>query len=45
MIDHIISKSCKLAQREYKTRHDRVGKVIHWELSKRFKFKPYEQVV
>ena len=23
---------------EYKTRHDWVGKVIHWELFKKFKF-------
>ena len=27
-----------LAQRKYKTRHDWVGKVIHWEISKKFKF-------
>ena len=26
---HIISECSKLAQREYKTRHDWVGKVIH----------------
>ena len=37
-INHIISKCSKLAQREYKTRHDWVGKVIHWELCKKFKF-------
>ena len=34
-INHIISK---LAQKEYKTRHDWVGKVIHWEMCKKFKF-------
>ena len=28
MIDHIISKYSKLAQKEYKTRHDWVEKVI-----------------
>ena len=28
-INYIISK---LAQKEYKTRHDWVGKVIHWEM-------------
>ena len=27
-----------IAQKEYKTRHDWVGKVIHWEMSKKFKF-------
>ena len=36
--NHIISKCCKLAGKEYKTRHDQVGKVIYWELCKKFKF-------
>ena len=35
--NHIISECSKLAQ-EYKTRHDWVGKVIPWEMSKKFKF-------
>ena len=35
---HIISECSKLAQKEYKTRHDCVGKVIHWEMCKKFKF-------
>ena len=35
MINHIMSK---LAQKQYKTRHDWMGKVIHWELSEKFKF-------
>ena len=34
----IISKYSKLAQRKYKTRHDWVDKVIHWELCKKLKF-------
>ena len=34
----IISKCSKLAQREYKARHDWVGKVIHGEMCKKFKF-------
>ena len=38
IINHIISESSKLAQKEYKTRQDWVGKVIHWELWKKFKF-------
>ena len=38
MINHIIRKCSKLAQKEYKTRHDWVDKVIHWELCKKFKF-------
>ena len=37
-INHIISKCSKLAQMEYKARHDWVGKVIHWEMCKKFKF-------
>ena len=37
-INHIISECSKLAQREYMGRHDWVGKVIHWEMRKKFKF-------
>ena len=37
-INHIISECSKLAQKEYKTKHDWVGKVIHWELYKKLKF-------
>ena len=37
-INHIISECTKLAQKEYKTRHDWVGKVIQWEMCKKFKF-------
>ena len=37
-INHIISECRKLAQREYKARYDWVGKVIHWEMCKKFKF-------
>ena len=37
-ITHIISECSKLAQKEHKTRHDWVGKVIHWEMCKKFKF-------
>ena len=35
---HIISKCSKAAENWYKTRHDWVGKVIHWELFNKFKF-------
>ena len=38
IINHIINECSKLAQREYKTRHDWVGKVIHCELCKKFNF-------
>ena len=37
-VNHIISKCSKLAQKEYKTRHDWVGKVIYWVLNKILKF-------
>ena len=37
-INHIISECSKLAQKEYKTRNNWVGKVIHWELCKKLKF-------
>ena len=37
-INHIISECSKLAQKEYKTRHDWVGKGIRWELCKKLKF-------
>ena len=33
-ITHIISECSKLAQKEYKTRHDWVGKVIHRKMCK-----------
>ena len=38
MINHIINKCSKLTQKEYKTRHAWVRKVIYWELCKKFKF-------
>ena len=37
-INLIISECRKLAQKGYKTRHDWVGKAIHWEMCKKFKF-------
>ena len=37
-INHVISECSKLAQKEYKTRHDWVGKVIHWEMCKKSEF-------
>ena len=32
-VNHIISECSKLAQKEYKRRHDWVGKRIHWDMS------------
>ena len=37
-IDHIISECSKLAQREYKARHDWIGKVVHLEMCRKFQF-------
>ena len=36
-INHIISECSRSTQKEYKMRHDWVGKVIHWEMCKKFK--------
>ena len=38
MINHIISECSKLAQKEYKARNDWVGKVIYWEMCRKFLF-------
>ena len=37
-INHIISKCIKLAQKEYKARHNKIGKVNHRGMCKKFKF-------
>ena len=38
-VTHIISACPKLAQKEYKRRHDKVCLNIHWALSKKYAFK------
>ena len=40
IVNYIINKCSKLAQKKFKTRHDWVGKVIDQELCKRLKFDP-----
>ena len=37
-IDHIVSGCSKLAQKEYKRRHDNLGKIVHWELARKCNF-------
>ena len=37
-INRIINECSKLAQKEFKTRHNLVGKMIHWEMCKKSKF-------
>ena len=44
-INHIIIECSKFAQKEYNTRHDWVGNVIHLGLSKKIHISPYEQEV
>ena len=34
-IDHIVSGCSKLAQKEYKRRHDNLGKLLHWKLARK----------
>jgi hypothetical protein len=35
-VDHLVAGCVKLAQGEYKARHDKVGAVIHWRLCKKY---------
>jgi len=35
---HILSECQKLAQGEYKKRHDQVASIIHWELRELYRF-------
>ena len=37
-IDHIVSGCSKLAQKEYKRRHDNQGKVVYWKLTRKCNF-------
>ena len=37
-IDHIVSGCSKLAQKEYKRRHDNLGNLVHWKLARKCNF-------
>ena len=37
-IDHIVSGCSKPAQKEYKRRHDNLGKIVHWKLGRKYIF-------
>ena len=37
-MDHIVRGCSKLAQKEYKRRHDNLGKIIHWKLARKCNF-------
>ena len=42
-ISHIVSECSKLAQSEYKGRHDRLATAVHWCLAKKFGFPVSDQ--
>ena len=35
-INHVLSECNKMAQKEYKRRHDWIGKKIHWEVCRKY---------
>ena len=37
-INHIVSGCSKLAQKEYKRRHDNLAKIVHWKLARKCNF-------
>ena len=37
-IDHIVNGCSKLALKEYKRRHDNLGKIVHWKLARKCNF-------
>ena len=37
-IDHVVSDCSKLAQKEYKRRHDNLGKIVHWAFAGKSNF-------
>ena len=38
IIDDIVSGGSKLAQKEYKRRHDNLGKIVHWKIARKSNF-------
>ena len=42
-IDHSVSGCSKLAEKEYKRRHDKLGKRVHWKLARKFNFEAGDQ--
>ena len=37
-IDHVVNGCSKLAQKEYKRRHDNLGKIVNWKLTRKCNF-------
>ena len=42
-ISHIVSECEKLAQKEYKRRHDNVARIVHWKLCGQYNLKRSEK--
>ena len=42
-IDHIVSGCSKLAQKEYKRRHDNLEKIVQWKLARKCNFEARDQ--
>ena len=40
--DHVVSGCSKLAQKEYKKRHDNLSKIVHWKLARKCNFEAGE---
>ena len=38
VIDHTVSGCSKLAQKEYKRRHENLGNIVHWKLARKCNF-------
>ena len=38
IVDHIVSGCSKLAQKEYKRRHNNLGKAVHWKFARKCNF-------
>ena len=38
--ESIVSGCSKLAQKEYKKRHDKLGKIVHWKLARWYEHEP-----
>ena len=42
-VSHIVTECSKLAQREYKRRHDNVARMVHWKLCQKFNLEKSEK--
>ena len=44
-VSHLVSECSKLAQREYKRRHENVARIIHWKLCKLYELDRAEKLL